>query len=248
MGEEKFVGYLRLVEACQAAGCPVCRCVVRESRSHLAAILHEHVTDPDTRRAVRASWGFCSWHTAMLPQIEHATFGAAIIYEDLLRLALERTEGLDDREHRPRPRRWLSALRRRQRRPGLVERYEKRPACLACVTAASAERRYLEALVRFIDDGDLLAAYMRSDGLCVPHLLIALDLGGTRPEVPVLVATTRERWRTLRGELGAFVAKHDYRNREPYTAAEAGASRRAFDTLAGAKSVFGNDVHARRRP
>jgi hypothetical protein len=247
MSEEKFIGYLRLVEACQASGCPVCRCVIQESRSHLAAILREHVTDPDTRRAVRASWGFCGWHTGMLPEIEHAIFGAAIIYEDLLRRALEQTAGLAVGERRPRRHRWLSALRLRPRQPGAAELYEGRPPCPACVTAAAAERGYLEALVRFIEDGDLHAAYTRSDGLCVPHLLTAVDVGGPRSGVPALVARTREKWRRLGDELGAFVAKHDYRNREPYTAAEAVASTRAFDTLAGARGVFGNDVQGRRR-
>ena len=58
---------------------------------------------------------------------------------------------------------------------------------------------------------------------------------------------TREKWRQLRDELGSFVAKHDYRDRQPFTAAEAAASTRAFGTLAGAKSVFDNDVHPRPR-
>jgi hypothetical protein len=165
-----------------------------------------------------------------------------------LRLALERTEALAVAPQRPRRPRWLSALRRRRRAPAIAGPYAERAACPACVTAASAERRYLEALVRFIEDGDLLAAYTRSDGLCIPHLLIAVDQGGGDARTPALVARTRETWRRLGGELGAFVAKHDYRNREPYTAAEAAASARAFDALAGAGGVFGNDLHPRRRP
>jgi hypothetical protein len=63
--------------------------------------------------------------------------------------------------------------------------------------------------------------------------------------VTTLVDRTREKWRTLGRTLGSFVAKHDYRNREPYTHAEVAASTRAFDTLTGARSVFGNDIHAR---
>jgi hypothetical protein len=76
------------------------------------------------------------------------------------------------------------------------------------VTAAETEGRYLETLVRHIGDGDVLAAYARSDGLCVPHLFAAVETSGYP---------------------------------------EAAAPTRAFGTLAGAKSVFGNDVHPRPR-
>jgi hypothetical protein len=41
MTEEKSAGYVRLVESFDEPGCPICRCVVRESRSHLDAILYE---------------------------------------------------------------------------------------------------------------------------------------------------------------------------------------------------------------
>jgi hypothetical protein len=245
MSEEKFIGHFRLVEACATPGCPVCRCLIDDSRSYLTAVLYEQVTDPDTRRALRASWGFCSWHVGMLPEIAHAIFGAAIIYEDLVRLALERTAGLADGAREPGRRGWLSALRRgpRSRAAAL---YRARPACPACVSVAETERRYLDTLVRRVDDGDVQAAYARSDGLCVPHLFAAVEVGGERPEVATLVGRTHEKWRALGRTLGSFVAKHDYRNREPYTAAEAAASARAFDTLAGTRGVFGNHVREAR--
>lgn len=247
MSEEKFIGYLRLVEACGTPGCPVCRCVLDESRGYLAALLYEQVTDPDTRRALRASWGFCGWHAGMLPGIEQSIFGAAIIYEDLVRLALERTEALAGGARPPRRRRsWLAVLGGRPRPSEVVAGYRARPACPACVSVGQTERRALDTLVRLGDDGDLQAAYARSDGLCVPHLLAAVEVGGARAGVTTLVDRTREKWRALGRTLGSFVAKHDYRNREPYTPAEAAASALAFDTLAGAGGVIGNDLRGAR--
>lgn len=243
MRDARFIGYGRLVEACGQPGCPACRCVSRESRSYLEALLHEHVTDPDTRRAIRASWGFCNWHTWMQREIDHATFGSAIIYEDLVGQVLDEAARLTDAGGEGRSRGWLATLlggRRRRR----VERHRRRAVCPACRSAADAERRYLETLVACIDDGDLHAAYARSDGLCAPHLFAALKGNGDRPRARVLVEMTGARWRRLGQELGAFIAKHDYRNREPYTEAEAGACARALETLAGAPGVFGNDVHA----
>jgi hypothetical protein len=114
------------------------------------------------------------------------------------------------------------------------------------VSVGQTERRALDTLVRLVDDGDLQAAYARSDGLCVPHLFAAVEGGGAPAQVTTLVDRTREKWRALGRTLGSFVTKHDYRNREPYTPAEAAASAGAFDTLAGAGGVFGNDLRGAR--
>jgi hypothetical protein len=224
---EKFVGYFRLVEACAQPGCPICRCLESESRRYLEAVLYEQVTDLDTRRAIRRSWGFCNRHTWMLPGAGGSAFGAAIIWEDLVRRVLLRTR------ERHRPRAWLAALRRR--RPTLADLWRRRATCPACAEAAKAEARYLDTMLTFADDGDLRAAYAFSDGLCVPHLVQAVERGGERADA--LVACTRQAWARIGRDLAAFVGKHDHRNREPYTEAEATACARAFEMLAGARGV-----------
>jgi hypothetical protein len=241
MSEEKFVGYFRLLEACAEPGCPVCWLVIGESRSHLRALLAEQVTDPESRQALRRSWGFCNWHTWMLLEMEQTRFGSAILYEDLLRLALQRVEP-SDTQVRPSRRRRLG-LGSLLRRATAGERHRGRTACPICGTTSEAERRYLDTLTAHIEDGDVLAAYARSDGLCVPHLFTALEVGRHRPRLRDLVARTREKWARLRGELQSFVAKHDYRNQAPYTESEATATARASALLAGARGVFGNDAH-----
>ena len=73
------------------------------------------------------------------------------------------------------------------------------------------------------------------------HLLAAA--GTEAPCVPRLVARTREKWERVRGELQSFIGKHDHRNREPFTAAEADSYTRAFTLLAGARGIFGNHLH-----
>src|SRR5262245_23391486 len=169
---EKFVGYFRLVEACAQPGCPVCRCLVDESRSYLGALLYEQVTDPETRRALRRSWGLCNWHTWLLPDVESSAFGAAILCEDLVGRAVRRLESAARGARPGGLGRWLAAL---TGRPTLAERRARRPPCPACVNAAETEERYLETLAHFIVDDELRAAYSLSDGLCVPHLALALE-------------------------------------------------------------------------
>jgi len=235
---EKFVGYFRVIEACAQPGCPVCRCLVAESRAYLGALLYEQVTDPETRRGLRLSWGFCNWHTWMLPDVESSAFGAAILCEDLVTRALRRTQRLRRASRLGTAGRWLAALLGRRWRPALVELHEGRAPCPACVDIARTQARYLETLVHFIDDAALRAAYAQSDGLCVPHVILVVEQGTETARVETLVARTREAWSRIGRDLAAFVGKHDHRNREPYTEAEATSRARAFEMLAGARGVL----------
>jgi hypothetical protein len=218
----------------------VCRCLLAESRSYLEAILHEQVTDPETRRSLRRSRGFCNWHTWMLAELEGSAFGAAILCEDLVGRALRRTERPP--AHRSGVGRWLAALAGGGRPSARRDADGGRTPCPACVEAGRTEARYLESLVEFIDDDVLRQAYAPSDGICVPHLGLAREGPGDRRHVSALVALTREAWARIARDLAGFVGKHDHRNRQPCTEAEAASRVRAFEMLSGARGVFGNQA------
>ena len=237
---EKFIGYFRLVDACPQGGCVVCRCIEEDGRRHLDAILYEQVNDPDTRHRLHASWGFCNWHTWMLLDVPNAASGAAIIYEDLIRMFLHRVGRLRDRV--PTAASVWGRLRGR-RRPALVELHRRRRPCPVCAWCAEAETGYLLTLVRFVDDPQFARAYAKSDGICVPHMLSALELSAGTPGLACLLDRTLAKWEELRKNLDRFISKHDYRNCEAFTEAEASSYRRAFEMLGGRRGVWGNDIH-----
>jgi hypothetical protein len=244
---EKFIGYFRLVDKCGESGCPVCRLVTEDSRHYLTALLYGQVTDPDTRRRLRAAWGFCNWHAWMLLDIENSYSGAAIIYEDLVRLVTDRVRRLTGRSRRGRFASLLPWLDGRSRRPPAVYLYRRRELCPVCQSTAQAEARYAETMIRFIREAELQLAYARSDGLCVPHALQAIELADATTRVSELLEPTLQKWARLREDLESFVRKHDYRNAEPFTEADAASYRRAFEMLTGAEGVFGNDLHVSSR-
>jgi hypothetical protein len=242
---DKFFGFFRLLDACVQSGCPVCRLVEDDGRRYLDALVYEQVNDPDTRRRIRGAWGFCNWHTWMLAETPNAPSGAAILYEDLVRSALDRLRRLRDRPvmfHVRRLRR-MFALRRR---PTIVELHRRRSACPACASGVEGERRYLSTLTLFVDDPQLAGAYAKSDGLCVPHQLAAVDLSPGTAELARLLDLTIRKWDALRGDLEGFIGKHDYRNRVPFTEAEASSYRRAFEVVAGRRGVWGSRMEPRR--
>jgi hypothetical protein len=240
---EKFIGYFDFIEACAQAGCPVCRSLDQDGRRYLEAFIYEQVTDPDTRRRLHASCGFCNWHTWMLLEIADASSGAAIVYEDLMRAFLRRIRRLRDRA--PALSTWSLARLFRRRGPAVVELHRRRTACPACAWCAQAETGYLATALRFIDDPQFARAYAKSEGICAPHLLAAVEIGGSSPGSGHLVDRTLAKWEELRKDVDRFVSKHDYRNRAPFTEAEASSPRRAFEMLAGRQGVWGNDLHGR---
>jgi hypothetical protein len=242
---ERFIGYFSLVDACPHGGCPICRCLEEDGRRHLDAIMYEQVNDPDTRRRLRASWGFCNWHTWMLLDVANSASGAAIVCEDVIRLVLRRARRLGDGEGAslPRPAAWIWRLLRPARRPALAELHRRRPPCPVCAWSAEVEASYVRTTLRFIDDPQFARAYAGSDGLCIPHMLDALERGAGTVGLEKLFDRTLARWEELGRDLDRFVGKHDYRNTEPFTDEEASSYRRAYETLAGRRGVYGNDLH-----
>jgi len=232
----------RLLEACARHGCPVCRCLGEDSARHLAALLHEHVTDLEVRAALRASRGLCNWHAGMLQGLPGAAFGAAVISADLLARERARAEALGGGGRRQRSQ--LTMLRRWLGRPGSAGKPARRPArCLVCDGLQSAESRHLDALLALVDDPRFEDAFVQGDGLCVPHLALLVEHGSGAARAGALerlIALAGARWRRLEAVLESFIAKHDHRARTPPTEEEGRAWRLALEMLAGAPGVFGN--------
>jgi hypothetical protein len=243
---EKFIGYFRLVEACERAGCPVCWCLVEDGRRQLEALTYEMVNDVHTRRRLRAAWGLCNWHTWTLPTLGTAATGSAIVYEDLLRVAAQHVGELHDRDPSPLIRflGWLNPFRAERTagaRPRLVDRYRARPRCPVCLAGRDAEARYLDTILDFLEDPEFQRAYAHSSGLCVPHAVQAVDRRPGTIGLRRLLDETIGKWTDLRRHLAAFVGKHEYSNTEPISEAETAAWTTALEMVAGARGVFGND-------
>ena len=236
---KKFIGYFRLVEACEQAGCPVCTALEIDSRRALDTLLYEHVADGETRQRLRQAWGLCSWHAASLLDGNAVATGAAILFEDLLRVCHEAVERLSDR---PAPaRRWPASWIRR-RVPALVAHFRALRRCPVCETLRAAEKAYLEAVVEFADDPQFGHAYGRSTGLCVPHIIAVVEHHDRHDGAQVIVRATLRKWRELRGRLERFVEKHEYRSRGPISDSDASSWRLAGEVLAGRPGVFGNQI------
>src|SRR6185295_18748020 len=117
----------------------------------------------------------------------------------------------------------------------------RRSRCPVCVELVAAETGHLDALLEGLATPPLGPAYAASDGLCLPHLALALGAAGPGPAR--LVALTRDRLRALAEDLKQFVDKHDHRiDRPVFTDRQAVAWRQALALVAGRMELFGPEM------
>ena len=234
-------GRRRLAEACARPGCPVCGCLRDAAGRHLSVILAEHVTDPLSRARLAEARGFCATHATALREMPEAALGTAIVYQGLVEQACRWLDEAVRSVGRPDGRRGWRALVGRSRRTRGEPR-PRRERCPVCVELIAAEACHLDALLEGIEGAELGPAYTASDGLCLPHLELALARAGARPEAARLAVLTREKLRALADELRRFVDKHDHRVRPSFTEREAGAWQQALALVAGRVELFGPDM------
>jgi hypothetical protein len=115
------------------------------------------------------------------------------------------------------------------------------PALRAPATHRSAH--YVTVVVEYADDAEFDRAYEASGGLCLPHLIHAVERSAGTTGLPKILKRTLHKWEDMQRNLERFVAKNEYRNREPITAAEGEARLQAFEVLAGKPGLFGTDLH-----
>jgi len=230
-----------LREALGQPGCAVCRLSARAADHFVESLLWEGVNDPERREELRRSQGFCHKHAWSLVRTG-ASLGSAIIMRDLVEHALKVMANAASRAGPPwLLRRIVEALNPAQPASAtadLVAQLGPRASCPACVWAEKMERIYIDALLDSLLDeseGEVLAAFEASDGLCLSHLRQALARARGRRLQGALLDAQRGIWERLVGDLSEFVRKNDYRFQHEEMGEERNAWIRGIAAIAGAR-------------
>jgi hypothetical protein len=179
--------YDLFLEACRLEGCPICRVEHDADLRYLDRLFYELVNDYNTRVGLRASLGFCNEHARMATEEIHGkALGLTIIYDDLLRVALEQVSA-----------------------NGTIRKNEKK--CPACENRDEMTGRVLSELSKYITEAPILAAFKDSQGLCFGHLRQALEHIRNAEKRNALLTIQCDIMQVLRGELAEFIRKNDYR-------------------------------------
>jgi hypothetical protein len=201
--------YDALIEACQQDGCPFCRLEHAADLRYLERLFYAQVNDYAVRQQLRASLGLCGEHAQMaLNEAQGQALGLAIIYDDLLRLALEQID----------------------KQPAVLPAQKK---CPACENRDEINTRALSEISSHILAGEMQAALKASQGLCFAHLRQALGLMRDPVKRKALLAIQREIMLGLRSELAEYIRKNDYRFMGEALGPERDAWIRAVRMMAG---------------
>lgn len=221
MSAQRHTVFFELRDALGEPGCAICALVLRRLRRYMELLTYERVNDVTVRAELREARGFCPAHGQLLREARSA-LGTAIIHHDLLRALRGALEAPDP------PRGVLGRMRGGGARRGLAPAR----ACPACAQRQEAEQLYLEALLRYLGDPELLAAFTQSAGLCRIHLGQGLARASAAA-AGQLRAAQLAIWQRLIDELDSFIRKHDYAFADEPIGAEGDAWARASLLVSG---------------
>jgi len=245
----RFHSYYDLKEALRQEGCPLCTLVQEDSERSLYFLFYENVNDVGIRTKLRASWGFCNWHIWLATQYHEHKLGIAIIYKDLLQAEVAQLEAY----RLP----WKTGRRRSgrlfNRKPLKVEKPKER--CFTCGVIRFLEQIYMETLLDSLVEERFSEAYRGSEGICLPHLELARQLGRDHPNLPILMEHQTLKLKQLRTgqarkepsdplqspESRYYNPWRSFQGSRPKTAADRFLYQ-LIENLVGKREVFGNDL------
>ena len=202
----KHTPYFELVDAQAQPGCPICRLAYKATDRYLDSLLYEAVLDPEVRDKLKRAQGFCRDHADMLSRRPGRALGVALIYRDIIRDLANR---LEQGAFRPHPSLVDRILGRAPGGMDAAEALARGGRCPACVIAEQSENTYLDLMLAHIADDNLHRAYAAGEGLCLPHLIGALERTSDPEGFQRLVAPQVERYRAMLHDLDEFIRKHE---------------------------------------
>jgi hypothetical protein len=226
----KHTPYFELVDAQSQSGCPICRLAYKATSRYLDSLLYEAVLDPDVRDKLKNSQGFCAAHVDVLTRKPGRALGVALIYRDILRAVADTLDKADfQREPSPLSR----LLRKGSGGNATTARLQARAQCPACVISEQSERDYGQLLLAHLDDEKLYTAYSQGEGLCLRHLMVAMEAAPDEAAFRRLIEPQSERYRVMLRDLDEFIRKRDHRFQGEKYGEEGDVWLRVMNTIIG---------------
>ena len=227
----------KLLEACREPGCPVCRVEQDSVERYLDSQFYENVNSPKWRDQLRASLGFCHEHAwlAVDKRLGDA-LGFTIIYHDIVNNILKQLSDGSNPARSTSSRKSFLGQMPEQARNILKETLHAltpRKRCPVCEHRDEAIRTILTAFLDELTKPELTEALHASDGLCLPHLRLALEHVKDVSVLEKLLTIQRAKLESLRDELAEFIRKSDYQLIDKGFGTEGDAWLRAVSMIAG---------------
>lgn len=197
-----------------AKGCPICIVINQNTTRLIDDLLYERVNDPITRKRIRESLGFCSRHAW---QVQEAgdVLGHSIIYADILSTLTDAAQSLGHFE----------------------SIYTEKQICLFCEQEREVEQDCLNKFIDCFYDIEFQQAYIKSNGLCLPHIQAVLKQTKNEKFHKDLLELEKEKLNKLVKELKELTRRFDYRFSKEESGQEKDAWIRAVEKISGSKKT-----------
>lgn len=228
----------KLMEACREPGCPICRLEQQGVERYLDNQFYENVNSPAWRDHLRASQGFCHEHAWLgVEKRLGDALGFSIIYHDLVNNLIG---SLNDSSSARATRRRASVLApipesMRSRVEGVLDVLTPRKQCPACEHREELRRSLLSVLVEDLPTPAMMEALQASEGLCLPHLGLAVGYVKDVAVYEMLLTIHTAKLESLRDELAEFIRKNDYQVIKEGFGSEGNAWLRAIRLVVGSR-------------
>ena len=206
---------------------------------YLDSQFYENVNSPPWRDHLRASLGFCHEHAWLAVDKRLGDpLGFSIIYQDVLNGVLNRLA--DGNSPARAPRGWTSLLTQvpeavRKAIGNVLAAITPHKRCPVCEHRDELTRQTLLTLVRELGTPEVMEALQASEGLCLPHLRLALEHVRDVPGFEQLLSIQRAKLELLKAEMAEFIRKSDYQVIREGFGSEGDAWLRAIGMIAGAR-------------
>jgi hypothetical protein len=226
-----------ILDACREPGCPICRLEAQSVERYLENQFYENVNSPKWRDGLRASLGFCHEHAWLgVNKRLGDALGYSIIYHDLVNSILKQINDENSSSHGSRRRMpFLKQLPEsaREKVEKILDVLTPHKRCPVCEKRDETTRMLIRVWVEEIKSPELLEALHTSEGLCLPHLRMALEHIHDASDCEQLIALQREKLEGLRSELSEFIRKNDYQSIQEGFGKEGDAWLRAIGMVVG---------------
>ena len=232
-----------LQDMMEQPGCPICRLSHQAADHSVGSFLWENVNDPEIRKDIFASYGFCPAHTRLLVAkelMESATvLGVNIIYEHLGRFIAEKLETFTNKEN------LAGGLNNLLQNIGInagsstgSQLLSPKGTCPICIASDQAAVNGLSDLFEELGHkgGNLKQVYLASDGLCLSHLREGVEhFGRQHPEASkIIIEDTIKRLVEQSVHMKEYIRKNNWQYRdEKLTPDESEAWRKTLTFLTG---------------
>lgn len=204
----------------QAKECPVCRHITRQASDFFAHWQYKISSDEEARNEFAAELGFCPVHTWQLFAMsspQGASAGFARLTEHVA--------------HR---------LKEYKKFPGktIKDLVHDSVNCRVCKMLHGVEEQYLTQLSGLLNKTDGLNQYHHSQGVCLRHLAMLLDITPSEEIREILISHAILRFEEDAEDMRSFALKGDALRRALQNRNEQDAYKRAIVRMVGSRNVF----------